>query len=157
MNNHKIRRRGKGFTLTEVLIAVNVMIVGLLGLDSALKTAQAQVRGNQEANLAEVEIRSAVEEFRAAWARDLDATVAAYKNGVARMLRDSLMGRNVRLVARLVPEEPENEKAGDSSLADGHVAPAARPKVLQLTVTWDGVLGPREIRHVSPIPTQIQR
>lgn len=158
MNNHKIRRRGRGFTLIEVLIAVNVMIVGLLGFDSALKSAQVQVRFNQEANRAEVEILSAVEEFRSAWARDLDATVAAYKNGVARMFRDSLMGDNVRLTARLVLDEHENEEGGDSRFADAHVAPAAaRPAVLQLTVTWDGILGPREIRHVSPVPKQIQR
>jgi len=146
MNNHETRRGGKAFSLTEVLITVNVMIVGLLGFDSALKTAQAQVRGNQEASLAEAEILSAVEEFRTARARDLNETLAAYRKGVVRMLRDSPMGQDVRLTARLVPDEHRNEKGKPSSA-----------EVLQLTITWDGVLGPQKIRRVSPISAPSQR
>jgi hypothetical protein len=132
MNNEKNRFGGKGVTLTEVLIAVNVMIVALLGFDSALRQAHAQVRGNQEINLARVEVLSAVEQFRAASVREPEQTVANYTKGISESLGDRPMGRNVRLMARLSPNHRQ----------------------LHLRLTWDGALGRREFQHVSPVRVQ---
>ena len=129
MNHRKNRFGGKGTTLTEVLIGINVLIVALLGFDSAVRDAQAQVRGHKEVSLAKVEILSAVEQFRAASVRGLDQTVAAYTKGVSQTLGDLPMGRNVQLAARLSPNH----------------------KQLHISLTWDGALGRRELQHVSPV------
>jgi Tfp pilus assembly protein PilV len=130
MKNQKTRRGGWGFSRTEMLIAINIIIVSLLGFDSALKEAHAQVRNNQEASLAEAELHSAVEEFRVLRMRDPEKTVAAYQEGVSRAIDDSPVGRNVRLAARLVP-----------SLS-----------ALDLEITWDGVQGRRELHQLKPVP-----
>lgn len=135
MNHRRNRFGGRGTTLTEVLIGINVMIVALLGLDSAVKDAQAQVRGKKEVSLAKVEILAAVEEFRAAAVQDLDRTLAAYRKGISRNLGDLPMGRNVRLLARLVPDQPQ----------------------LHLKMTWDGALGRREFQHLETVSERNRR
>lgn len=129
MNNEKNRLGGKGVSLTEVLIAVNIMIVALLGFDSALRQAHAQVRGNQEISLARVEVLAAVEQFRAALVRDPKQTVVRYRAGLSQSLGDLPVGRDVRLEAKLSPNR----------------------KQLHLRLSWDGAVGRSEIQHVSPV------
>ena len=145
-----------GFTLVEVMIAIAVLVVGLLGFISALGSAQVLVRGTKEVNLAHVEILNAVEEFRDACTTDYTAALTLYNAGVVTNIPDSAMGRNAQMTATLVLNEtlltPQMDLNGDKDFLDVAVDPAlALLAVLQVKITWDGALGSQEIRYVSMI------
>ena len=145
-----------GFTLVEVMIALAILVVGILGFISALGSAQVLVRGTKEVNLAHIEILNAVEDFRDACATDYVAALNAFKAGAVTDIPSSAMGQNVQMTATLVLDEtlltPPMDINGDLDFLDVAVDPAAvLLAVLHVKITWDGALGSQEIHYVSLI------
>ncbi|MEM7201907.1 MAG: hypothetical protein AAF628_16695 [Planctomycetota bacterium] len=139
-----------GFSLVEASVVISVMVIGVLGLLSAMVSAQMLSRTTREMDEASMALVEAVEVFRSDCSDDFDGAVDAVISGGA--LFPPGPGRNTRLWRTVVSDEtaisPPIDLNGDGDLLDTAVAVAdADAAVVVFKITWRGARGAREVEY----------
>lgn len=144
------RTSREGFGLVEVMVAMTVLAIALLGLVQTILGAQMVARSTRDSSIANAAMLRAVEDFYGACKVDFDAALTAYRDGTVTPTAPPALGKGATITLTLLLDEPAIRPPidlnNDGDFLDNAVAPAnARAGVLRINVVWSGVLGRQEL------------
>jgi len=147
-------RHEAGLSAIEILIAIAVLSIGLLGFIGTLSSAQFLTRGTKELNAANLAIISAVEVFREECRTDFEGTLAKYQNGMvaaapAGIGSGATIEQTVILDETQITSPPIDINGNGTHVETVTDLSTVRIAVLRIRLSWTSASGPRSLEHVA--------
>jgi len=154
--SNRVARTEAGFSTVEVLIAIAVLSIGLLGFIGVLSSAQVLSRGSKEMNGASNAIVSAVEKFRQECRDDFDGALSKYEDGLSESVNLEPIGTatlwRTTILDETAIQSPAIDIDGDGDTNDVVTdLTTVKAAVLRVRLEWKSASGVRSLEHVAVI------
>ena len=143
-----------GFSAVEIMIAMAVLSIGLMGFIGVLSSAQVLARGSKEFNAANNAIISAVEVFREECRIDFEAALTKYNPGLvesasADVGADATISRSVILDENAITSPPIDINGNGNQVDVVTDLSTVRVAVFRIRLSWQSASGTRTLEQIA--------